>query len=672
MECPNCHKENAEGSRFCIHCGSPFPEVDAEAPSVPEQGAAGTLAEQLQSLQQDVRRLEGALARMNNRLVVLERGRVIPTPPPELRPAPRAVAPAPETVPGPAVEAPARAEVPRPPPEEGVLSRAREWDWEQILGGNWLARIGVLALIIGAAFFLKFAFDNNWIGPTGQVVLGILAGLAMLGGGEYWQRRYPTFAQAFGGGGVALLYLSIFAAFATYSLIGVHLAVGFLLLVSIVSAALAIRHESMALGIIGVAGAFGAPFILGGFAPAARAAAEGGQSIQLLVYVMVVDLGVLALSTFRNWRWFTLLALVGSLAAFGGWFAQFGGEASLLTSQGGLTLIFLIFVAATTLYHIVWRRAPQAFDQSLMIVNAAAYFGISYGLLWEDFRPWMGGFSVILALFYGGLAYAAFRRSTENVRLSFFALGIALVFLTVAIPVQLGDRAWTTIAWAAEAVVLIWLSFILRMPRLRLFGYGAFIPVAVRLFFFDTPVNISTFQPVLNERFLAFAVSIAAMYFTAYLLWRRRNALHEWEERVWSVYPVFVVIANFFSLWVLTAEVLNYFGNRLHNLAYARDPSYYAERSGLQNARNLSLTALWAVYSVIVLVVGIVKGSRAVRIAALAMLAVPVAKVFVYDVFTLERVYRIIAFTGLGALLIAGGYLYQRYRRAIRGFLVEK
>ncbi|MFC1592987.1 DUF2339 domain-containing protein [Candidatus Omnitrophota bacterium] len=60
------------------------------------------------------------------------------------------------------------------------------------------------------------------------------------------------------------------------------------------------------------------------------------------------------------------------------------------------------------------------------------------------------------------------------------------------------------------------------------------------------------------------------------------------------------------------------------------------------------------------------------RLAALALLAVPVVKVFVYDVFALEQIYRIIAFTGLGLLLLTSGYLYHRYSEAIRGFLTKE
>jgi uncharacterized membrane protein len=91
----------------------------------------------------------------------------------------------------------------------------------------------------------------------------------------------------------------------------------------------------------------------------------------------------------------------------------------------------------------------------------------------------------------------------------------------------------------------------------------------------------------------------------------------------------------------------------------------------LRSAQNLSLTGLWAVYAVILLVIGIAKRWRAVRLGALVLLAVSIVKVFVYDVWVLERVYRIIAFVGLGVLLLVSAYLYQRYSKAIRGFLLK-
>jgi uncharacterized membrane protein len=643
MKCPNCQRENEPTSLFCIFCGSPL-GTQAGYPSQSAPGSQDATPPLPPSIQDELRRLREQVARINDRLANLELRQGISMPAPTAMP----------SVPRPAAQAQAAAQPPPVPPAKARLAKPREW--EQILGGNWLARIGVVALIIGAAFFLKLAFDNNWLGPLARVILGIVVGLAMLGGGYYWRTKYPTLAQAITGGGIALLYLSIFASFAIFQLMPFYPAVLLLLLVSAGSAALALRHNSMALAIIGILGAFIAPFILGAFGPGVPGDRQTGTAIQLLAYVWVVDLGVIALSTFRNWRWFTLLALVGSLAAFGGWYGHFGDRVSLLVSEVGLTIIFLIFVGATTLYHLVWRRACQEFDYALMALNAAAYFGISCGLMWGDLRAWMGGFSLVLALFYGGLAYVALRRGIATIRLSLFAVGIALVLLTIAVPIQFGDRAWTTIAWAAEVVVLVWLSLALRIAQLRCFGFGVFIIMAVRLLFFDTTIDMYTFRPILNERFLAYLAGIAALYLSAYLLWRERERVPDWA----ALASTFLIAGNFFTLWVLSFEIWNSFDTRTLMTGRA-----------LRSAQNLSLTALWAVYAVILLVIGIAKRWRVVRLGALALLAVSIVKVFVYDVWVLERLYRIIAFVGLGVLLLVSAYLYQRYSQAIRGFLLK-
>jgi len=268
--------------------------------------------------------------------------------------------------------------------------------------------------------------------------------------------------------------------------------------------------------------------------------------------------------------------------------------------------------------------------------------------MWGDLRVWLGGFCLLVALFYAGFAYVVLKRGAENVRLSFFALGLALVFLTVAIPVQLGDKAWTTIAWAGEGAILMWLSFTLRMPQLRGYSYVIFVVMGVRLLFFDTTLDMRTFQTVLNERFLAFIVSIAALYLSGYLLWRKREALEVWEKGTWSLYPVFFVAANFFTLWLLSAEAIDTFNT------------------------PLALTAVWAIYAVALLVIGLWKQWRLVRLAALGLLVIPIGKVFVYDVFVLKTLYRIIAFVGLGVLLLVSAYLYQRYSKSIRGFIAKK
>jgi uncharacterized membrane protein len=879
MLCPKCNRENQPNARFCIFCGTPL--LKTEEPKAED-------SQELAALRAEVRHLRELIIAMNNRLTALEGWQAITEPPPEPAPPP---VPPPEPVrvePIQEIAPPVVERVPAPeaPPPRVKPPKTKKGEWEQILGGSWLARIGVLALIIGIGFFLKFAFDNNWLGPTGRIILGVIIGLAMLGTGYWWRRRYPVLTQVLSGGGIAVLYLSIFASFAIYGLVNFYIAFAFLFLVSIGSAVLALGYNSMSLAIIGILGAFIAPFILGAFG--GRGPSGTGQAIQLLAYVILVDIGVLILSSFRNWRWFTLLALFGSLIAFGVWYGEFDRDISVATAEVGITIIFLIFVGATTLFHIIWCRAPQAFDFTLMMINAAAYFGISLGLMWDAYRAWMGGFVFLIALFYGAVSYLAFRRRAESARLGLFALGIALVFLTVALPIQLGDKAWTTVAWAAEGAVLMWLAFRAKIPVFRYYSYLVFAAVVIRLLFFDTSVSLGTFQPIFNERFLAFIVAIAAVSFTTYLLWRNR------DQKIKINYLVFLGAADFLTLWIIGAEVLSYSHQAMtvsaslsliillvlagvttiYHLAWRRGPraldlvitlsnaaayiiislfiwgglrawmgslyfllaifygilgysmtrragesarlglfalgialvfltvaipvqlgdtvwttiAWAAEgavmvwlsyrlhlpqlrwyswvafflmavrllffdtsvslrtfqpilnerflafaisiaalyvagyfllresrisgiskagvavlliaanfftiwilsfevwdsfssamraaelpaREGLRSAQHLSLTAVWAFYAVIGLVIGIVKRWRYVRLGALSLLVVAIGKVFVFDVFKLELGYRIGAFVGLGILLLVSAYLYQRYRKVIRGVFTEK
>lgn len=619
MSCADCGQEVAAADNFCRHCGVALGQTPAADGGLPAVVAA----------------LQGEVARLYRRVEALETGQISPA---AAAPAARPSTPNHPATPAAAGKGPG-----------GFSGRLRAMDWEWLLGGNWLARVGILAVVLGIVFFLRLAFDNNWIGETGRVILGLLIGSGLLGGGEYWRRKYAVWSQALTGGGLAILYLSVFAAFALYALIPPLPALGFFLLATLTAAGLALRYEAMAIAVLGILGGFAAPLLLAERLPDQRI---------LLAYVLLLDLGVLALATFRNWRWFTLLGILGSLLLFGFW--QWDLSPGLLLSQIALTIIFLIFVGATTLFHLLWRRPPGAIDQGLMTLNAAAYFGISYGLLYADWRDWMGGFTLLLAAFYGLLGYVIIRRHQEQIRLSLFAVGIALVLLTLAVPVQL-NGPWISIAWAAEAALLVWLSFPLAMRPLRWFGMALFALLTAQLLLFHTvPLDSpETYRFLLNERVLAFGGGIAAMYLAAWILWRERESGYPAAERVFL--PLLLAAANLLTLYVLSVEVFEAF-----YLGYFALPDAIAG-----NVTSLALSILWAGYAAILLILGIVRRSRWARLAGLGLLAVPVIKLFAFDAFAMEREYRVAAFIILGIMLLAGGFLYQRYRRLIRGFLLD-
>jgi uncharacterized membrane protein len=641
---------------------------------------------------------------------------------------------------------------------------------------------------LGAAFFLRLAIDNDWIGETGRVLLGLLGGLIMLGVGEYTAKRIPLWSQAVTGGGITVLYLSIYAAFGFYDLISPAAALAFLALVVAVAGLLSLRSESLVIALMGIAGAFLTPTLLGDH--------FDDQRFVLLAYVLVVDLGILGVSTFRNWRWFTLLGLVGTYGLFSAWMDTIPND-DLILAQIGISGAFLIFVGATTLFHIVWRRPPDPTDMILMSLNAIAYYGITFGLLWDQYEIWFGLISLSLALFYGLVGYAAIKRSGAPPEVALYSLATGLLFVTIAVPLQLNGE-WITIAWAAEGAILTGVGLTVVSDRVRIFALGVFAIALFRLLVIDSfATNARDFELFVNDRFPTFVVAIAAFYVAAFLYRRSRSALAEWEEHVASA---LFISANLLTVWALSAEVINFFerkeleaigfnaaldarntqastltamwafyGIAVVGIAFARRSAalrllaiglialvvaklvlfdtfiielprtsltpvlnfyflavaatfalvVYAaflvgrnrsqlfpgeqylfatllvvanaialwglsaeswrfltgeERTNdtnLESAKHLTLTVFWTLYAIGLIAAGVVRRSRTLRLAGISLILLPIAKLFVFDVFLLEQGYRVAAFVTLGVLLLALGLAYQRYSEVFRGFFFD-
>ena len=599
MNCRNCGLELEANDRFCPWCRAPQSPQDVQpdaaasngegaGPQSPPQGGPDPADQELRDLRLAVNSMTTELARLSLRLSALERERgdaaaPRPAPPPAPAPPPRTPAgepaapqaPPPETPPAPAQPRAATPAIPlRVGQAEATIGRATRatgpdvpveeteaqgggfgfpslpslpsvdlsnWNWEWLLGGNWLARIGIVALIFGVAFFISLAIDRGWLGELERVALGLAGGLAFLGAGEYWRRRYAVWAQTVTGGGLAILYLSVYGAFALYELISPMTAFGAFSLITLAGAVLSLRHEAVAVAVFSIFGGFATPLLLQERLPDQRL---------LLAYVLVLDVGVLALASFRNWRWFTLLAWVGSLVLFGFWRQEL--EPPVALAQIGITAIFLIFAAATIAFHVVRQQPSGMLDLALITLNAAAYYGISYWLIYDEYRPWMGGFTASLAAFYALLAVGCRVRGEAQFNLTLFAAGLAVVFAVLAVPIQLGGP-WISVAWGVEGLILVWMSFPLRMRELRWAGYAMFVVSAVWLLALDTPGAFSReFTPFFNDYMISYGAAVALPALTGWLLHLRRDDLPKREQ---AAIPVFALRAAIFAAVVVPIQL---------------------------------------------------------------------------------------------------------------------
>ena len=518
-------------------------------------------------------------------------------------------------------------------------------DWEQVLGRNWLAIIGAVTLVLGIGFFLKLSLDNNWINDTGRVLLGFAAGAGLLVTGEFARQRVPRWSQAVTSGGAATLYLTIYAAFALYELIRPDVA--FVLLAAVVALAglLALRYNAMVIGILGIVGAFIAPVLLG----------QDLSDIRLVLpYILVVDLGILWISILRKWRFFLLLGWLGSYGVFTLAVAQYPDQHGLLM-YAGLTGIFLIFAGATSLFHILWREVPKQFDIGLVAANAMAFFLLTIAIL-EDYGEWFGLIAFSLAVFYGLTAYAAAKRPGAPPHMAFITLPIALVFLTIAAPLQF-DGALVSLSWGAQGAALVLTGFVLQRWLTRYFGLGVLGLAVLSLLAATASPTAENFTPVLNQQFLSIAFVAVAMGAAAYLYWRRQAELVEWE---WYVPWALSIGANVLALVALSAEAYNFF----RNLEHVNSLASHEARNGLL----LTLTAVWGTYATGLLAVGFWRRMQLAHIAGMALIVFVILKLLVFDTSRVDLDLREftpflnVLFLTYPLLLLPLGLVLYRYR----------
>ena len=175
--------------------------------------------------------------------------------------APMAQRPSTPTAPSPAAPIAAAGSVP-PPPAYGARVTAqpnRVWAW--ITGGNTLARVGIIVLFVGVGFLLEYAAEHVTV-PIELRVAGVaLGGVVLLVLGWRLRDRREGYAMILQGGGVGVLYLTVFAALKLYALVPPGAAFALLFVIAALSSWLAVRQDSIALAAVGVIGGFLAPIL---------------------------------------------------------------------------------------------------------------------------------------------------------------------------------------------------------------------------------------------------------------------------------------------------------------------------------------------------------------------------------------------------------------------------
>jgi uncharacterized membrane protein len=505
-------------------------------------------------------------------------------------------------------------------------------DLETLIGGRWLNRIGIVAIISAVTFFLKYAFDNNWIGPSGRVAIGVLLGAAMLPWSQWLLKRgYSYFSEGIAGLGAAVMYLSVWAGCQYYKLFSLD--VGFVAMIVITAgmAAVALGRNSQRVALLSLFGGFLTPILV----------SEGKDAqVVLFTYLLILGAGLLVIEMRRDWRSLTPISFLLSQFYFWGWYSEFYRPEKLERTVIYATLFFLLY-AALPVIRAVRLSELRELDILVVVVNSFAYFGALYAMLWPKDR-WPLTL-LVLALSAGHVLVARLvppPKAGESPLTRLIFAGLALTFATLAIPIRL-DGKWITLAFAVEGAILVWTGFRAMTGHLRAGGYFLLALSAARLLIFPLPAA----QFLFNERFAAYAVLIICFGVVVYVAREHASSVGPQEL---NALGVFAVAINVFALIALSLELWDHFGSH----------AGLGIDSGL--AQHLSLSLLWTVYASGLIALGVRRESPLLRWQALVLFGLVVVKVFIYDSSFLERFYRIVSFFILGLVLLTVSFLYQR------------
>ncbi|HWQ54269.1 MAG TPA: DUF2339 domain-containing protein [Bryobacteraceae bacterium] len=618
--------------------------------------------------------------------------------------APPVAAPAP-------LPAAATAEAPAPERPRGFETR---------MGLTLVNRVGVVTLVLGAAFFFRYAVEAGWLGVNARVLLGAVAGLAALALGErIWRTGQHVYSVGITGAGIGILYLTVYAAFGLYGLVAQAPAFLLMALTTAAAVGLSLRYNSAALAALGLFGGYATPLLL----------SPGGQPWFVLGYVLLLDVGVLY--TIRRCGWHALESL-----AFLGTVWVYGAELDTPVEparRAGYTLFALAYygvfaamrgrwigvaghVLAALALAVIWGHSMAPFMGLALLLAVAglaiadrrgwalpvlAAFWLSYGLwaeaekrpvaplfwflsaafvlfgAWLPWRVWVrrttAGLESLLVLALNAGAYFAVSYALLSPLYRHWAGPLAVVM--AALHMALAWRLWERDSRAALlAAGAAWALLVLAVPA-HFAGYRVTVIWAlegaalawtgarlreVRA----TYAALAVFALVLLRLGVADAWAYPSPRDYGLLLNARfvtflLSAACLWASARWTA-PGWPAAATY-----VTGHFVALWGLGLEAFGWAGRTAAVAD---LPSVESTALSIVMAAYAVGLVSLGVFTGTVMNRVLGLGLIGVVVLKLYLHDVWFLGLFYRMAAFAVLGALLLVMSYLYSRFRVSIESW----
>ena len=436
-------------------------------------------------------------------------------------------------------------------------------DLEKFIGEKLISKIGIGITVIGVAIGAKYSIDHNLISPTTRIILGYVMSLAILGIGIKLKSKYIDFSAVLVSGAMAIMYFMTFAAYSFYNLFPQYVAFGLMVMFTVITSYIAISYAKQVIAIIGLVGAYAVPFLL----------SDGSENVVVLfTYMAIINLGILAIAFKKYWEPLYYSAFALTWLIFVSWYGP--GYDSQLHFWQALFFAFLFFTIFYTTTLIFKIKSGQKFEMGdilILLANASIFYALGYSILAsnEESEHLLGSFTLFNALLHMGVSAFIYRQKLADKNLLRLVVGMALVFITIAVPVQLNGN-WVTLFWVGEATLLFWLGRTRQTALYELLSYPMMILAFASLLedlslvqhVYNPEIPNTRVFPLFNITFLTSLFFIAGFSFINYLNQKESVVLPIIRKQDLSfftkwVVPAMLLISVYAAFWVEVATYWN-------------------------------------------------------------------------------------------------------------------
>ena len=387
-------------------------------------------------------------------------------------------------------------------------------DLEKFIGENLINKIGIVITIIGVGIGVKYAIDHQLISPLARIILGYIFGLGLLGFAFLLKKKYEDFSAVLLSGSMAMMYFITYSAHSFYDLIPLVFTFVLMVIFTAFTVVAAIKYNRQVIAHIGLVGAYAVPFLL----------SEGSESVTILFsYMAIINVGILVVAFKKYWKSLYYSSFVLTWLIYFQWYgANYHTVEHFTLALTYLSIFFATFYLIFLAYKLIQKEKFEIDDIVLLLANSFIFYGIGYAILYnhKTGEQLLGLFTLGNAIVHFIVSAVIYWQKLADRNLFYLISGLVLVFITIAIPVQL-DGNWVTLLWAGEAALMFWIG---RMKRAHIYEILSYLLMVLAFLsivhdwttvynIYDPAYPETRITPLLNINFLTSLLLIAAFGF---------------------------------------------------------------------------------------------------------------------------------------------------------------